>query len=62
MFPQSSPTGFQQNNGLLLSNQQGQAPMLQGGIADLGNSTAPLSSTTNPAVANMVKALKGSSQ
>lgn len=69
MFPQNSPaqngpqTGNQfttsainqQNNGLL------GAPQMQFNASNPipMNSTAPSSSTTNPQVANMIKALKG---
>lgn len=68
MFPQFSPgngpqTGngyttsamVQQSNGLL-----GQSPFqTQMNMPSIHNSTAPMSSTTNPGVMNMVKALKG---
>ena len=67
MFPQSGPqtgNGFttssvlQQNTGLLGNPPIGAntMPTVDAGVI---NSTAPQSSTTNPAVATMVKALKG---
>lgn len=68
MFPQFAPgNGPQIGNGFTTSAMQQQSNSLLGqtpfqpmmGGADLHNNTAPQSSTTNPAVANMVKALKG---
>jgi hypothetical protein len=67
MFPQSGPqtgNGFttssilQQNTGLLGNTpfSGGAAPAFDPGVL---NSTAPQSSSTNPAVAHMVQALKG---
>ncbi len=67
MFPQSpqanngftTSTALQQNNSLLGNPQfqsGGAQPTMDAGVL---NSTAPQSSTTNPAVANMVHALKG---
>lgn len=69
MFPQGNPTQAgpqtgnqfttsainQQNNGLL------GAPQFQSALNNQipTNSTAPSSSTTNPQVASMIKALKG---
>jgi len=52
----------QQTVGLL--GNQPTAPMAAMGVVDGStlNSTAPSSSTTNPNVANMVKALKGGAQ
>lgn len=59
----NSASAINQQNVQLLGNQQGQPPGGQYPIFDPGviNSTAPTSSTTNPSVANMVQALKGTS-
>lgn len=71
MFPQfSGGTGggfntssvLQQNTSLLGNPQIQSTSMPAFDPGNLGNSTAPQSSTTNPNVANMVKALKGSAQ
>jgi hypothetical protein len=66
--PQSGPAtgnGFttsailQQNTNLLGAPQVQTSAMSQG-IPNFNTNTAPASSTTNPVISNMVKALKGS--
>lgn len=70
MFPQFAPQmqqqGFQQGDyGVSAMSQQNNrllgAPQMQAAqnVTNLTNSTAPSSSTTQPQVANMVKALQG---
>lgn len=59
----NSASAFNQQSVQLLGNQQGQSQPGQFPNFDPGviNSTSPSSSTTNPSVANMVQALKGTS-
>ena len=68
MFPQADPqqgkngpttsSMVQQNTGLLGAPPVQTTVMAQG-IPSFINNTAPASSTTNPMIASMVKALKG---
>lgn len=56
----SPPAALQQNAGLLGNNPIQAAS--NSPYSSVGNSTAPQSSTSDPNVASMVKALKGSTQ
>jgi hypothetical protein len=70
MFPSTNPQIDQfttsapiaQNTSLLGNPQFGTTQNSLPVDAGLANSTAPASSTTNPGVANMIKALKGGVQ